>query len=86
MNNKAVIVIAVVAALSTSSASAQWRGNEPCSGKEGVVGSCLNRMATRGDEASRHAQEACASPAVPAMSQAAPSQSPRVAANVRMGR
>ncbi len=83
MNNKAPIVIAVLAVLSASSAAAEWRLNEPCSGKEGVIGSCVNRMTTRSNEATGSGKEKCAPSAGPTTSKASPPESPRMAANGR---
>ncbi|MGV0951555.1 MAG: hypothetical protein ACOYB3_12860 [Azonexus sp.] len=79
------MAIAILAVLSASSASAEWRGNQPCSGKEGVVGSCINRIITRSNESPRLGKAECTTSAGPAMSTTASSASPKVAANGRNG-
>lgn len=81
MKIKASIAIAVLAVLSAFSASAEWRGNEPCSGKEGIIGSCLNRAATRSNESSNLGKAECTSDS--SISEASLSAAPKVAAKVR---
>jgi hypothetical protein len=83
MTSKTTIAMTLVAALCAPAVHAEWRGNEPCSGKEGVIGSCLNRISPRDREPVGRPTGERSVYSPPAASAGTSAQGPRTASNLR---
>jgi hypothetical protein len=84
MKKNASVLVTLLALCPVSSAFAGWQANEPCFGKEGVAGSCLNRLSTPAPKQTNPAKEDCAVPTSPASTQAVSTNSRKlVASNLR---
>lgn len=83
MTSKTTIAMTLAAVLSAPAVHAEWRGNQPCSGKEGIIGSCLNRNSAHERDSATRAKEERSVYIPAAAPTGTPTQAPRTASTMR---